>query len=135
MPSTESLSRECRASTRFIVFSCHCQNFSKQNIFILIANLKTCGVLDPKCRYYFICQCAEMSCYTCLGNRCTHVMKAPLNSEIKQKIKISFKNYPQSYADDDNKMQGRSEQVKNLVLFSRFKYIILFSVVFTIKTF
>lgn len=93
MPSTESLSRECRASTRFIVFSCHCQNFSKQNIFILIANLKTCGVLDPKCRYYFICQCAEMSCYTCLGNRCTRVMKAPLNSEIKQKIKISFKNY------------------------------------------
>lgn len=43
MPSTESLSRECRASTRFIVFSCHCQNFSEQSIFIPTANLKTWG--------------------------------------------------------------------------------------------
>lgn len=114
MPSTESVARECRASTRFIVFSCHCQNFSKQNIFILIANLKMCGVLDPKCRYYFICQCAEKSRYTCLDNRCTRVTKALLNSEINQKIEISFKNYSQSYADDDNKMQRRSEQVKAL---------------------
>lgn len=135
MLSTESLSRGCRASTGFIVFSCHCQNFSEQNIFILAANLKTCGVLDPEYRYYFICQCAEKSHYTCVDNRSICVMKALLNSEIKQKYKLSFRSYPQRYADDNNKMQGRNEQVKNLVLFSTFKYIILYSVGFTVKMF